>query len=81
MQRQANNPPKTIDDYIEQLPDKVQRTLKVWAVLSESERKQLFEALRQFEKLDEVSLRQMPDIVTNMPNGPYKDRCAWCGRG
>jgi len=72
--------PETFDEYIEQLPPDVLGTLKVWLSLSESEKSQLSDAVEQIKSLPEDLRKRLPDIITNILLGPYREPCKLCGR-
>jgi hypothetical protein len=72
--------PGTFDEYIEQMPPDLLRALKVWLSLSEAERAQLSEASAQIKSLPESERKRVPDIITNIPLGPYGKPCPYCGR-
>jgi hypothetical protein len=72
--------PKTFDEYLELMPPDVLRVLKVWVGLSEAERAHLSEGIEQIKSLTESERNRLPDIITNIPLGPYGKPCPYCGR-
>ena len=78
--RKPRSIPRTFDEYVEQQPDEVIRALKVWVSLSEGERGQFTQLLSQVKDLPKSDRERLPDIITNVPLGPWGKPCPYCGR-
>jgi hypothetical protein len=70
----------TATEYIEQLPEKAVRALRVWLSLSQQEKDELKKAIDLFDSLPESGRHQLHEIVINVHTGPWGNPCPYCGR-
>lgn len=75
--------PATLNDYFEQLPESVQRTLKVWITLGDDDRVAFADAMSTINEQSDSTRASLPSIITNIPLSPLEapPACPYCGRG